>query len=51
VTFSTYSSGYILEALSLEALARDGVREYAFVCLPLKLRGGIGSPVRPPALV
>jgi kynurenine formamidase len=42
---------YILEALNLEALARDGVREFAFVCLPLKLRGGTGSPVRPLALV
>jgi kynurenine formamidase len=51
VTFSTYVSGYILEALNLEALARDGVREFAFVCLPLKLRGGTGSPVRPLALV
>ena len=42
---------YILEALNLEELARDGVREFAFVCLPLKLRGGTGSPVRPIALV
>jgi kynurenine formamidase len=42
---------YILEALNLEQLALDGVREFAFVCLPLKLRGGTGSPVRPLALV
>jgi kynurenine formamidase len=42
---------YILESLNLEALARDGVREFAFVCLPLKLKGGTGSPVRPLALV
>ena len=42
---------YIIEALNLEALARDRVREFAFVCLPLKLRGGTGSPVRPIALV
>jgi kynurenine formamidase len=42
---------YILESLHLEALARDGVREFAFVCLPLKLRGATGSPVRPLALV
>jgi kynurenine formamidase len=42
---------YILESLYLEELARDGVREFAFVCLPLKLRGGTGSPVRPLALV
>ena len=42
---------YIVEGLNLEALARDRVREFAFVCLPLKLRGGTGSPVRPLALV
>jgi kynurenine formamidase len=42
---------YIVESLDLEALAADGVREFAFVCLPLKVRGGTGSPVRPLALV
>jgi kynurenine formamidase len=42
---------YIVESLNLEGLAADGVREFAFVCLPLKLRGGTGSPVRPLALV
>jgi kynurenine formamidase len=42
---------YIIESLYLEGLAADGVREFAFVCLPLKLRGGTGSPVRPLALV
>jgi kynurenine formamidase len=41
----------IIESLNLEALAADGVREFAFVCLPLKFRGGTGSPVRPVALV
>jgi kynurenine formamidase len=41
---------YILESLNLEELAGDGVREFAFVCLPLKLRGGTGSPVRPIAV-
>jgi len=41
----------IIESLNLEALAADGVREFAFVCLPLKLRGGTGSPIRPIALV
>ena len=35
---------YIIEALNLEELARDGVREFAFACLPLKLRGDTGSP-------
>jgi kynurenine formamidase len=42
---------YIVESVFLEELAADGVREFAFVCLPLKLRGGTGSPVRPIALV
>ena len=37
--------------LYLEELAADGVREFGFVCLPLKFRGGTGSPVRPIALV
>jgi kynurenine formamidase len=40
---------HIIESLFLEELAADGVREFAFVCLPLKLRGGTGSPVRPVA--
>ncbi len=42
---------HIIENLNLEELARDGVREFAFVCLPLKLTGATGSPVRPVALV
>lgn len=42
---------HIIESMNLEALAADGVREFAFVCLPLKVRGGTGSPVRPLALV
>jgi kynurenine formamidase len=42
---------YIVESLNLEQLAADGIREFAFACLPLKLRGGTGSPVRPIALV
>lgn len=42
---------HILENLWLEDLAASGVREFAFVCLPLKLRGATGSPVRPIALV
>ncbi len=41
---------YIIENLMLEELAADGVREFTFVCLPLKLTGGTGSPVRPIAL-
>lgn len=42
---------HIIENLWLEDLAASGAREFAFVCLPLKLRGATGSPVRPIALV
>jgi kynurenine formamidase len=42
---------HIIECLNLEELARDGVKEFVFVALPLKIEGGTGSPVRPVALV
>jgi kynurenine formamidase len=42
---------YIIENLFLEELARDQCYEFTFVCLPLKLRGATGSPVRPIAIV
>jgi kynurenine formamidase len=46
-----YEKGiHILEALDLEALARDRVYEFLFVAAPLKLRGGTGAPLRPLAL-
>lgn len=41
---------HIIEALDLEALARDRVYEFLFVAAPLKLRGGTGAPLRPLAL-
>lgn len=41
---------YIVENLTLEELAADHVHEFTFVCLPLKIRGATGSPVRPVAL-
>ncbi len=41
----------IIENVNLEELAKAGVREFVFVCLPLKMRGVTGSPVRPIALV
>jgi kynurenine formamidase len=41
----------ILELVFLEQLARDGVHEFAFICLPLKVRGATGSMVRPIAMV
>jgi kynurenine formamidase len=40
----------IIENLNLEELASAGVHEFAFVCLPLKMRGATGSPVRPIAI-
>jgi kynurenine formamidase len=42
---------YIMENLLLDDLARDHVHEFLFVCLPLKMRGVTGSPIRPIALV
>jgi kynurenine formamidase len=42
---------YIIENLFLEELARDQCYEFTFVCLPLKLQGATGSPVRPIAMV
>jgi kynurenine formamidase len=41
---------YIIENLFLEELARDQRYEFTFICLPLKLRGATGSPVRPIAI-
>ena len=40
----------IIENLNLEELSRAGVHEFTFVCLPLKMRGATGSPVRPIAI-
>ena len=42
---------HIIEALNLEEIAAARVYEFLFVALPLKIRGGTGSPVRPVALV
>ena len=40
----------IIENLNLEELAAAKVYEFLFVCLPLKMRGATGSPVRPLAI-
>lgn len=40
----------IIENLNLEELAAARVHEFVFVCLPLKMRGATGSPVRPIAI-
>ena len=42
---------YIIENLNLEELAADRAYVSLFVCLPLKLVGATGSPVRPVAIV
>jgi len=40
----------IMEIADLEALAGEGVREFAFIGACLKIRGATGSPMRPLAL-
>lgn len=40
----------IMEVLNFEELSADRVFEFAFVCLPLKIRGGTASPIRPVAI-
>jgi len=42
---------YIIENLNLVGLSASRCFEFVFVCLPLKVRGGTASPVRPLALV
>lgn len=42
---------YIVENLFLEELSTRRAYEFVFVCLPLKMIGVTGSPVRPVALV
>ena len=43
--------GYIFEFLNLEDLTRDGHTEFLFVAAPLRITGGVGSPVNPLAIV
>nr|WP_279612420.1 cyclase family protein [Agrobacterium pusense] len=40
----------IIENLDLEALASDRLYRFAFIGMPLKIRGATGSPIRPIAL-
>ncbi|MFB9932115.1 cyclase family protein [Amycolatopsis halotolerans] len=42
---------HIMEWVNCEDLAADGVVTFLFVALPLTLRGGTGSPLRPIAVV
>jgi kynurenine formamidase len=41
----------IMEMLNLEGIAADEVYEFFFVAIPLPIRGGTGSPIRPLAIV
>lgn len=41
---------YIVENVNLEPLAAAGCHEFLFVCLPMKMNGVTGSPVRPIAI-
>lgn len=43
--------GYLIEFMNLEELAADEVYEAFFLLAPLRLVGGLGSPVTPVALV
>lgn len=38
---------HLVENMRLEDLSSEGVDEFLFVCAPLKLKGGAGSPVSP----
>ncbi len=41
---------YLLELLELDELARDRVFEFLFVAAPLRIIGGVGSPLNPLAV-
>lgn len=40
----------IMEMLNLEELSRSCIYTFLFIALPLKIRGGAGSPIRPIAI-
>ncbi len=42
---------YLMESLDLEELAREKVYEFAFIALPLKIRGATASMVDPVAAI
>ena len=41
----------LIENMRLDELRRDKVKQFLFVCLPLKVKGGTASPVSPIAVV
>ena len=40
-----------MESMNLEVLAAAEAYDFTFVALPLRIRGGTGSPIRPVAIV
>jgi kynurenine formamidase len=40
----------IMEMLNLEELAKEHIHTFLFIALPLKIKGGVGSPIRPIAI-
>jgi kynurenine formamidase len=40
----------IMEVLNLEELSRNRIYTFLFIALPLKIKGGAGSPIRPIAI-
>jgi len=40
----------IMEMLNLEELSRNSIYTFLFIALPLRIRGGAGSPIRPIAI-
>lgn len=42
---------FIMESMNLEELAAAKAYDFTFVALPLRIRGGTGSPIRPIAIV
>jgi len=41
----------MIENLYLEEISQEKVQEFLFVCLPLRIKGGTGSPVTPLAVI
>lgn len=41
---------HLVENMKLDELADTGIRKFLFICAPLKLKGGAGSPVAPMAV-
>ena len=42
---------YLIEFLNLEELSADKVWEFLFVATPLRIEGGVGSPINPVAII